>query len=396
MPVEIRRAVTQQDRERVYRFRYDVHVRELDKGGPGIDHERQMIRDPGDDRAIIMMAEDSEDGLVGTARSIVGAGRPIPAPLRAQMRTGPIERAVGTDKISVTGRLMVRPSHRGRTIMSLLVTRLYEELIASGCTVDFCICALPLLRLYQKLGYRQYRDGLRPDGLHFRVPLVMTLTDRDHLSSVRSPLKSSLPESLDDHGRTVRALRSAYPDFEETPPLRPRALRMLWAELADGVTRSEKARPRLLDGFTDEEAAMVFARAVVHRFMDGELLQLGDERRAGLSVILEGRVGVGVPLPEGHHWLELFGPGEVFGEPEAPPVGRAADLVAIENVEVALLPEDIVERLEHRNPSVAMRLAKNLVAVLRQRIDDMHRLSAATVAYHRHSTEVSALGLDAA
>src|SRR5688500_8877275 len=48
----VRLAQSAEEREAVYRLRYAVYVRELRKEhAPGVDHARQEIRDPEDERA---------------------------------------------------------------------------------------------------------------------------------------------------------------------------------------------------------------------------------------------------------------------------------------------------------------------------------------------------------
>ena len=185
-----------------------------------------------------------------------------------------------------------------------------------------------------------------------------------------------LPSELDDEGETSRNLACAYGDFRTSLPPPAQNVRTLWAELADALSQTQRPRPNLFDGLSPEESNLVVSRAAVHRFQEGEVVAMGAERRAGLGVILRGRMGVGIPSDDGHHWVELFGAGDVFGEPDAPPLGRAADLVALSPCDAAFLPADIVERLERKKPALAMKLARNLMAVLRQRVDDLHRRAA--------------------
>ena len=208
------------------------------------------------------------------------------------------------------------------------------------------------------------------------MPLAICVNDRAYLGQVRSPFLRYCDSGVDDEGRTAKLLAARYGKFDSAPPIAGEDLRTLWAELATGLSDSARPKPRLLDGLSPDETQMIFKRAAVHKFLRGELIQLKDEQRVGMGVILKGRIGAGLPVDAGHHWLELFGPGDVFGEAAPVASTRSVDLVAMEDCHAALLPEDIVDRLESKDPALAMRVARNLVAVLRRRVDDLHLMTA--------------------
>lgn len=376
MAIEIREANDDETRERVYRFRYAVHVVELGKDGPGVDHEREILRDEADDGATIFYAEE-EGRIVGTARVNAGRDGPIPPLLREWFDTEPLERAVGRERLTITGRLMVDPAFRGRTLASLLVMRLYDFGLQIGTDFNFCLTEPGLLRLYYRLGYRQYRSPIRPTGPGMRLPLVLCLRDQRHLVRVQSPFAMLLPPSRDDRGESAAVLARIYPGFVPASPYLQGDLRTLWARLADGLTR-HAGRRTLLDGLTEDQIERVFALAAAVTFGAGEVIRHRRESRRGLGVVLSGRLGVGLPTHDGWHWVEILGPGDVFGETETPPAeGRAADLVALEPTQTALLSENLIARTAHAEPELALRLTHNLAAVLAQRVDDLHRRSVA-------------------
>ncbi|MCK6570866.1 GNAT family N-acetyltransferase [Myxococcota bacterium] len=389
MGISIHTASTAAERERIFAFRYAVHAVELGKGGRGVDHDRRRLTDEADDApgAVLLYAED-DDRLVGTIRVNFGGPEGLPESLRRTYGTHPLEDALGASRLSVTSRFMVDPAYRGRTLASLLVLRLYGLGLERGTLADFCMCEVPLLRLYYRLGYREYRDALRPDGIGLRVPLILTLQDRQHLARVESPFTHFLPEAVDDRGRTAGHAERCYGAFRPNTPLLQGDLRTLWAGLADALTRSVRPRPTLLDGFGAAELDAVFARGAPLHFHGRELVQPGQERRTGLGVILSGSVGVGLPTGDGHHFLEILRPGDVFGESSpAPAGGRVTDLVALEPTRAVMLPPDLLERLERDAPALAFRLAHNLVTVLRQRVDDLHMQGAEWMRRERRQLE---------
>ena len=382
MAIEISQVADEATRERIYRFRYDVHVGELGKGGPGVCHDTRTVRDAADDVGVLFVATE-DDRIVGTARVCHGSLGGLPAPYRDWFLVDDVRETISEQRITITSRLMVDPGYRGRTLASLLVMRLYDWATRQGTDLEYCMAEPPLLRMYYRLGYRTYRSQLRPGTDGVRVPLVLAVRDRAHLIKVDSPFSMLLPESLDDGGRTAQQLEALYAGFEHDAPVLKGDLRTLWAQYADGLTR--RARRGLLDGLDDAQIDVVLGRAAALRFEQGEVVRAREER-GSLGVVLAGRLGVGVPRGDGHHWVELLQPGDVFGDLEPDGAERHVELVALEPTRTALLSENLVEKLGRKDPALAMRLSMNLVAVLRQRVDDLHRRGAA---FHRAGRDLT-------
>ena len=68
-------AETQEEKDAVYRFRYEIYVDEMGRYGAAADHERQLLVEPEDETArIFYAAQDGE--VVATSRLSWGATRP--------------------------------------------------------------------------------------------------------------------------------------------------------------------------------------------------------------------------------------------------------------------------------------------------------------------------------
>ena len=77
MDIQVRYAETEDEREAVYRLRYDIYSREMNLESPAVDHERQVLTDANDDTARILYA--TVDGeLAGTLRIHWGGDAPFP------------------------------------------------------------------------------------------------------------------------------------------------------------------------------------------------------------------------------------------------------------------------------------------------------------------------------
>ena len=106
-------AVSEAERQEVYRFRYAVYVEEMGKSPPDANHERRVLMDRFDATASLYLLRDGEGALVGTLRinhlaaleSAQEALRPIP--LEPLLEQAPLK------NLSYTSRLMLRADWRG-------------------------------------------------------------------------------------------------------------------------------------------------------------------------------------------------------------------------------------------------------------------------------------------
>ena len=67
MGLEIREVTSDEDREKVFRLRYDVYITEMDRGTQGVDHKNRLLYDELDENCVMVGA--FENGrAVGTVR----------------------------------------------------------------------------------------------------------------------------------------------------------------------------------------------------------------------------------------------------------------------------------------------------------------------------------------
>lgn len=190
MSITIRQAETSEDREQVFRFRYEIYVKEMGKPMPGADRARWMLYDECDERATHLMALDDEE-LVGSLRIIWGSVE-IPDCYHDWYDLAGFGE-FPTTAFSFTGRLMVKPGMRNSLTASALASEAFRLGCQRGAKFDFIHTTPPLVRLFERLGHRRYRTDFVDPHLGPRVPMVLTLEDREHLERCRSPLLRFTP-----------------------------------------------------------------------------------------------------------------------------------------------------------------------------------------------------------
>jgi CRP-like cAMP-binding protein len=280
---------------------------------------------------------------------------------------------LGQEHISLTGDLLVDPSYKGRTVASLLVTRGYQLGLELEVELNILLAELSMVHLYQQLGYRPFIAPNRALDRHaLRVPMALTMRDAMHLVKVKSPLRRFLAADCDDGGKLAETLERLTPSFH-TPPVDPRAMRSLWAKLAESTLQRKEYS--LFDDLEEDQVQVILAMCPQVDLPRGETIYELGETEQGMGMVLEGELGVTLESGPDPHLIAVLGPGQVFGEMAGVlGVGRTARLVALEASKVLLLPDTAFELLEMEDPPVGRQLARNLVRILCERLLAMNKL----------------------
>lgn len=173
-------------REAVYRFRYEVYVREMRRLEPLACHRRGRLTDPLDQTALVLAATDPASGrTVGTIRSnlLRDGGTCHYEELYGLGGLSPAERQA----TSITTRLMVTAEHRGGALAVQLAMAAYALGGVRGIEADYIDCNEPLVPFFTRLGYRRVRRITHPQYGNVTV-MMLAITDTSHLATVRSPL----------------------------------------------------------------------------------------------------------------------------------------------------------------------------------------------------------------
>ena len=185
MAIEIIEARDEASREAIFRFRYEIYVREMRRPQKDADHERGRIEDSLDAFAVLLAAKDTSTGrIVGTVRSNVlgdGSAGPYEA-LYGLAHLAPSARRV----TAITTRLMVERNRRGTVLASMLATALFGIGHARGVEADFIDCNAHLVPFFARLGYRE--AGMIEHPEYGLVTLMrLDLQDDAFLRKIGSP-----------------------------------------------------------------------------------------------------------------------------------------------------------------------------------------------------------------
>lgn len=368
MTLNIRLAESAKDRESVFRLRYEIYVEEMGRRQECADHLRRRIEEPLDATGHLFVADD-DGAVVATARTNFRRDGPLECEHLYDLDR--FEPFLGT--ISMTTKLMVAPTHRRGGVAALVAMHAYQFVRQRGIQIDFIDTSPHLVRLYQQLGYRLYKDNIQHPEYGTVIPMVLLTDDIDHLERVRSPLRRSarrFPNGQDTSEHFTRTF-SGYASIEPACFTEPDRL---WDALAGELHRSPGEALSFLRGLPDVEAKTVLAHGDILSYRKGEAVIREGEESAGMFCMVDGQAEVLMSSTRGPIRIAILNPGDVFGEMGfVTRTRRNADVRIREDARVLVLTRSEFDKLERAAPRAALGLLKNLFEILASRFAESSR-----------------------
>jgi CRP-like cAMP-binding protein/predicted GNAT family N-acyltransferase len=359
LDIQVRDATTVEEREAIYRLRYEVYVEELGEFRDVADHARRMLRDPGDETARHLYAKVF-DQVVGALRYHLGQDGPF-SPEEEAIYDLPRFRSVASDRQMATlSRFNAIKDFRSTLVPFELLLRSIPFTPDKEIELLFCDCQPHLLNLYTRLGFRSYTRIYNDPVASILVPLVLFRGDVEHFRRIGSPLQfySPGPESVDLASR-LRAL------------IRDGSIRRMdgGAEQWDAVYRTLRELPgdreSLFHGLTEDEVHAILSSSFLLDVRNGDrVIRRGQVTRTVFFVV-NGRLEV----REGDRTVATLERGDVFGEVAFLTGQRISDVYAIEDgVRIVGMSEKALWQLIESHTREAALFLLNLSTALARKL----------------------------
>ena len=374
---QVHEAKSREERDAVYAFRYKIYVEELGRELGGVDHVRKVVCDGDDEKECsVLLYTGPLDDISATVRLRIWQPGRIPG---REFEMLSMSKFPGIEErtISELGRLMIRPTLRGKLLLPSLVRSVYERGVVAGVDLGFCYCAPGLVPHYRKLGFRPYAAPLVPtvDGLE--VPLVGIASDAKYLKQMGSPVASlvsrfygtgpgkrppldlsTLGDLLDPGGSSVELERD-----------------QVWQEVQDGLLQDAGASS-ILDGLSEAAVRKLTAKGFLLDVARDTLVTRAGHGQREMYIVLEGTLEV---LSAEGRRLAVLGRGDLFGELAffRDEGRRTASVRAASDCHLLVLRRHFLTELGKSDPDVALQLHFNLGRILSERLVRVERKLAA-------------------
>ena len=365
---DIQVARRDEDRERIFRFRYDVYVTEMGKSPAEADHQKKIIRDELDEDAHLLYAED-EGQIVGTVRLNCRSKKKFPDVWEQRYDIEKFAPSFG-DHISMTSRMMVARDYRGSSVPAALVGAVYSAGREMGSKFDFCNCAPSLLEFYEQIGFRRFTDGFVDEDNGYHVPLVMVVRDTQYLRQVRSPLYR-VARNFEHEPETGAWFQETFPSHAGIANSRSRNTEEFWKQLSDQLVDPPTECIPLFESLSDEEVSNFLRSGTVLSLQPGDRIirqgDVGDE----MYIILSGVAEAVSRKEDQEHSLAIMSKGQIFGEVAFISTAvRSADVNALTEMQVLIISKGFLTRAMRKQPEISAKVLFNLSLILAQRLRD--------------------------
>jgi CRP-like cAMP-binding protein len=362
----VRQAATPEEREAIYRFRYDVYREELKQPAPA-GHEGEKLRQDEDEKPYTtLLYTGSPAALTGTLR--VRSWKPGEVPPK-DFGALSLERFPGIEHLAVAqvGRLTLRPSLEAGPLLPSLFKAAYELLAGERqCDLGFVDCAPGFVRFYRQLGCQPYGGRLVDFGYGSSIPLVIVLSDVEHLRRCGSIL-APLVKRYFGAGKRAPIDTLAFQRLLESDPVPVEVdPERVWNELQEKLFAAEQARETFADSIPPKVMKQLASAGFLLTVGAGDLVVRQGSTEREMYLILDGTFEVVTATRQ----IAILEKGDVFGEIAffRERGARAATVRAMTEGRVLVLRRSFLEELTHKEPEAAFRLFMNLGGVLAERL----------------------------
>lgn len=352
-------ATTEEEKEAVYRARYQIYVEEMGLSDLEADHENRRLVEPEDETARIWYA--AQDGeVVATCRLNWGGDAPFTENLIEEYQLAPFLEELPPEAMAVGDWGMVVPRLRGSDLYAQLMRKTSDFTVEKRIQLIFGICEPHLLSLYLGQGCRTYSNkNIDIPGVGYFIPIVTVVEDVAYLRRIGSPLADVTRDYGDD--ARIPACVERLVDSSGVMSQRLSPPGSYLREIHEALGELSEKRVSALEGLSEDEAEKALGRSNIIRCAAGDhLLRQGGVAR-NMFVVLEGNFEVRV----GEELVRVLSPGDVFGEMafllERP---RAADVCAATDGRVLSLSEGTLRKAIGSEPGIAAQLLLNISKML--------------------------------
>lgn len=364
--IHIRMAVSEKEKQLVYRLRYQIYVEEMGKKLATVNHRHRLLYDDMDDWGLLFYAMAGRE-IVGTLRLHIGRAHDFAPELVEAMAMDKFAsfrpRSGSPPPLSFGSKGMIAPHYRNSQVLNMLVTANYETCRQQGVLFNLIGCAPAIVAMHEHIGARRYKSNFFVPDYGYMVPLVILLDDVHHLQQVRSPLGRvadrwpNSPEAAAWFAGEFPQAPARYINKQLTGEAE------LWRLLCDKLGRRPEAAIDLFRGLSEAEARICANAGHLVFCEQGDTIIYPDDILNAVYVIVAGSLRARSHAPGRRPTASFLGPGQACGEKAYRNREREnATVVARTDAELLVFPRNALARLEAQHPDIAAKLLRNMGA----------------------------------
>jgi len=267
--------------------------------------------------------------------------------------------------MELSTRLMVRKKMRGSQLLGVLLSESYRFSRKQGIRVNFCFCIPSLVKLYQLVGYRKYKDNFMVAEAGIHTPLVFLLEDLRFLKMLRSPFVL-VARNFSDDPNAGAWFDKKFPNHRDLVNERLMGNEEFWSFLE---TRHHCSDIPLFEGLTQSEIESFVGGACHLKLSKGEPLIRTSDFGSELFLVLKGSVEIVSSLGGSEIVICSLGQGDLIGEISfLTGAFRTADVRVTSDSEFLSISQSYIQKFQQKKPDIASKVLWNLSKSLAYRI----------------------------
>ncbi|OKH52810.1 hypothetical protein NIES2101_13185 [Calothrix sp. HK-06] len=160
-PFEVKIVETHEEREKVFKLRYEIFVGEIGYAPNYANHTQKIIQEPLDNSAKIF-AGFYNGQVIATSRINLSRNSDLgyyPQIYKMQEFAGDAY----PQYTSISNYFLIKKEFRGSRIILELIQLIYKKLLSENVKFDFLDCEQYMVPLYTKLGYQNMGEMYHPE-----------------------------------------------------------------------------------------------------------------------------------------------------------------------------------------------------------------------------------------
>ncbi|MET0101185.1 MAG: cyclic nucleotide-binding domain-containing protein [Sedimenticola sp.] len=369
--VPVYHANTTEEKEAIYRFRYDIYVKEMQRYQENADHERGWLKDDEDDAPYsLLLYCGLPDDITATARVCIWDAGQIPEEAQRRLSTHLVP-GIEAYKTAEVTRLMIKPHARGRFILPSLIVNGYEYLAGEAKTDLAFFQSVPaLVPHFRRLGTRPYGGVLLDGGASTLIPSMMVLSDYQYFRQCGSFLAPLVKKFFFGPNKRkpidTTELENIFQD--NVVPVELDALRV-WDDVQADLLKDNENIPNFLDKLDASIVEEIAKAGMILNVPAGSILTKEGTVDRQMYLILDGRFEV---LVQGASVAVLM-KGELFGEMAffRREGKRTATVKSLNNAKVLVISQRSLRKLAQKTPEGALQILTNIGQIMADRLAGM-------------------------
>lgn len=350
-------AVTPEEKQAIYRFRYRIYANEISYHGTGIDHERQLLYDEMDEWAILLYTTSNTE-IIGTLRINIGSINDFPLELAQSLQMSQFQKFMQNStrqSFAYVSKGMIASSYRGSGVHFILAQKSYEFFQENRVQFGFLICNHYLIPFHEHHGYQRYGQSFTDSVVGLVAPLALLVEDVHHLRAVHSPFVAMAQRKTNK--QVSNWFHAEFPEAAKAINSQLISKSALWTLLSARLGSAPHRFIPLLNGLSAAQAKLfLHTCGIIVSYRAQEQIMTRGDRCHEVTILLSGAVTTvenadDPPVLPGRH----FG-----GVGLVERTGYPISMQTTTDSELLLLTHKAFPKFSRQHPEIAAKIVQNL------------------------------------